>query len=159
MWTWVIVSVISLGWSLFVGLWFHDWLVNTAKVDSSWAIIIEGSCSVVIGMITFLLLVPWLNEAFADAPDIVDVDPNSISISRALQAHYVPHLFGGIAMATYGVKKLVNYATKKTAAKTDSTNSAKQQKLLGKVEDLLKVKNNPTLANPQSLSVPSISLV
>ena len=62
-------------------------------------------------------------------------------------------------MATYGVKKLVNYATKKTAAKTDSTNSAKQQKLLGKVEDLLKVKNNPTLANPQSLSVPSISLV
>lgn len=75
-WTWVIVSSIALGWSLFLGLWFNDFLTITMEVPTSWVVTIESTLTIAVGLFVSLYLVPELNKIFADAPDITDVDPS-----------------------------------------------------------------------------------
>ena len=63
-WTWVIVSCIAIGWSLFISLWFHDYMVTTLKVPTGWVVTIESTVTIGLGLLVSLVIVPALNTAF-----------------------------------------------------------------------------------------------
>lgn len=75
-WTWVITAIIFLGWGLLVSLWMHPYFVNDLKIAEGWAVSIESAGTIGLGLLFSLCLVPELNKAFADAPDITAIDPS-----------------------------------------------------------------------------------
>jgi hypothetical protein len=79
-WTWIIVSILTLGWALFVGLYFFDYLKLT--FDETWSIAINGLATTVFAVVVYLVLLPYLNEVFNGSPSIKKVDPNAIDLMR-----------------------------------------------------------------------------
>jgi len=118
-WTWVIVSCIAIGWSLFISLWFHDYMVNTAKVEVGWVVTIESTITIGLGLLVSLVIVPELNKAFSDAPDIVDVDPSQVSISSSLQASFG---LGTMLLGACASKKFFSKTAKKKNKNKSDTN-------------------------------------
>ena len=79
-WTWIITSCLTLGWALFVGLFFYEYL--TTQFDEVWSVAINSLATTAFAILVYVWLMPELNKAFGQGPTIKKVDPNAIDLMR-----------------------------------------------------------------------------
>jgi len=96
-WTWVITAVIFLAWGLLLSLWMHPYFINYLKIEEGWAVTIESTLTIGLGLLFSLFVVPELNKAFEGAPDITAIDPSQISGTLQASSGAAVLLLGTVA--------------------------------------------------------------
>ena len=134
LWTWVITSAVMLGYTLFVALWFTQYLTNDLGLSEGIVVLIITAASAGLGSFIYFYLTPLLNEAFAGAPTVNEVDPNTLSAMRF--SGQLVKVFG-FAAVCFVVAQFVsskNAASKKKAKKVKSDS---KEELIAKLSTLI----------------------
>ena len=86
----------TLGWALFVGLWFYEFLI-AIPLEEVWSVLITGTSTAAFAVVVYLVLLPELNKAFKGSATVRKVDPNAISVIA---------IFGSSMVASYMGRKV-----------------------------------------------------